>query len=77
MNPSKSPRTVASLIVGIVIAVTLQSNAALLFDGTDSKAVLDGSYLNGSTNSNYTFEMWTLALTETDPPVLTRSGPPG
>jgi hypothetical protein len=30
----------------------------LRFNGSNSKAVLDGSYLDGSTHSNYSFEVW-------------------
>ena len=58
MTFTKSAYTVALLIVGLGLAVTPHSRASLLFNGSSSKAVLDGSYLDGTTHSNYSFEVW-------------------
>lgn len=46
------------LIVGLGLTTTPKANASLQFNGSNSKAVLDGNYLDGTTHSNYTFEVW-------------------
>ncbi|MEI7733405.1 MAG: LamG-like jellyroll fold domain-containing protein [Verrucomicrobiota bacterium] len=58
MKLSKITKMVSLLIVGLGLVATVPSNAALRFNGTDSKAVLDGYYLDGTTHSSYTFEVW-------------------
>ncbi len=52
----KGTRTVALLMLGL--ATTTQTYASLLFNGANSVAVLDGSYLDGGTHANYTFDLW-------------------
>ena len=49
-----------AIAIGALVALTapLQTKASLLFNGTNSKAVLDGNYLDGLNHSNYTFEVW-------------------
>ena len=44
--------------VAINLAVSLNSNASLMFNGADSRAVLDGSFLDGGEQSDYTFNLW-------------------
>jgi hypothetical protein len=46
------------ILVALGLGITQHLNASLQFNGSNSKAVLDGSYLDGSTHSNYTFEVW-------------------
>jgi Concanavalin A-like lectin/glucanases superfamily len=58
MAPVKSTCTAALLAVGLAVVATTPANASLQFDGSTSKAVLDGSYLDGTTHSAYTFEAW-------------------
>jgi len=48
----------ALLAVGIGLALTPHAKASLLFNGSNSKATLDGNYLDGTDHSNYTFEVW-------------------
>jgi len=45
-------------MVGLGLATTVQTKASLRFNGSNSKAVLDGSYLDASTHSSYTYEVW-------------------
>ena len=42
---------ITAIIVTIAVLASLQTKASLLFNGTSSKAVLDGSYLDGTTHS--------------------------
>jgi hypothetical protein len=49
---------ITAIIATVAVLASLQTEASLLFNGTSSKAVLDGSYLDASTHSNYTFEVW-------------------
>ena len=58
MKINRTVLTVAVLIVGLGLATTVQTSASLRFNGSNSKAVLDGSYLDASTHSSYTFEVW-------------------
>ena len=58
MHIIKSTCTVLLLVVGLCLAITPKANASLLFNGSNSKAVLDGSFLDATTHSNYTFEVW-------------------
>ncbi len=58
MNFIKMSRTVFLLMVAIWFVATPLSNASLQFNGSNSKAVLDGNYLDGTTHSSYTFEVW-------------------
>lgn len=47
---------VASPVVGL--ALTLYPEASLVFDGSSSRATLDGVLLDGTTHSGYTIEVW-------------------
>jgi len=58
MNLTRIAYTGSLLIVGLGLAVTPHAKASLLFNGTNSKATLDGSYLDAGTHSDYTFEVW-------------------
>jgi hypothetical protein len=58
MKYRKTLRTVSMLIFGLALATTAQTYASLRFNGSNTKAVLDGSYLDGNTHGNYAFEMW-------------------
>lgn len=56
---STSRQRLAAWLVCVSIgANVLTASASLRFNGTDSKAVLDGHYLDGGTHSAYTFEVW-------------------
>jgi len=46
------------LIIGLGSALMPDANASLQFNGSNSKAVLDGVYLDGAVHSDYTLEMW-------------------
>jgi hypothetical protein len=46
------------ILVALGLGITQYSSASLQFNGSNSKAVSDGNYLDGSTHSNYTFEVW-------------------
>lgn len=52
----RTPTIVAA--VGIGLAVRPNSLASLMFNGADSRAVLDGQFLDGGEYSNYTFNLW-------------------
>ena len=49
---------ITAIIATVAVLASLQTEASLSFNGTDSKAVLDGTYLDATTHSNYTFEVW-------------------
>jgi hypothetical protein len=50
------------LVLGAALAglscMVNPTHAALRFNGSNSKAVLDGTFLGGAVTSNYTFEVW-------------------
>ena len=48
----------AAIVTMVGLTASLQTKASLSFNGTNTKAVLDGYYLDGTTHSNYTFEVW-------------------
>ena len=58
MKLTRLAYSVSLLIVGLGLAIASKANASLQFNGSNSKAVLDGSYLDATTHSNYTFEVW-------------------
>lgn len=51
-------RLTAWLICVSMGATALTSSAAIQFNGTSSYAVLNASYLNGITNTTFTFDFW-------------------
>ena len=57
-NTTSTSKTVALLIVGVGLATTAQTNASLRFNGSDSRATINGNYLDGKTHSNYSLEVW-------------------
>jgi hypothetical protein len=54
----KTSRITSLLFSALGLFLAVNSNASLYFDGVDSKAVIDGSYLDGSTHENYTLNVW-------------------
>ena len=58
MNFTRIAYMASLLIVGLGLAVTPHSNAALLLNGTNSYGTMSQSFLNGATVTNFTIEFW-------------------
>lgn len=59
-------KTIKTALTAAFLGVLLTTaHASLQFNGTNSKAGMDGNYLDGALHSNYTFEVWIKPFTYT------------